>query len=124
MLPVLLRLHWHIQYTYILPTLLTFACVDLLLLHFALRRFERTARLAHWTLAAMLIVDAGIIVVAASYMDFYAKQPWFIVLLRMVGLQLGHGTVCVLLWLRARQVRSEKAQEFDDHEQAEASMQG
>jgi len=106
MLPMLVRLYWRdIRYTHILPTLLTFACVDLLLLHSAFRRFERSSWRANLTHGMILLLDAGIII--DEYLRPYSG--WFKLgsVLRELCLDFGQGIICVLLWLRMRDVRRE-----------------
>ncbi|HVW36109.1 MAG TPA: hypothetical protein VHB99_02350 [Pirellulales bacterium] len=105
MIPMLVHTRWYARFTYILPTLLAFACVNLLLLHFALRRFERSSWRAHENLAAIIFVDVGIIL--AEYLR--PSLTWFKLenLLRELCLDFGQGTVCLLLWLRVRDVRRE-----------------
>lgn len=105
MVPMLVHTRWYARYTYILPTLLAFACINLVLLHFALRRFDRSSWRAHWTLAAITMVDVGIIF--AEYLR--PSLTWFKLenLLRELCLDFGQGTVCLLLWLRVRDVRRE-----------------
>jgi len=105
MLPMLLRLRWHAGYTPIVPTIAAFGWIELTLLHFALRRFEQSSRLANWTLGVIVVVAVGAVAVPAVYIDRRYGGPTRLAgLIRLISVQPGLGLVCVLEALRVLKI--------------------